>query len=101
MMSRPRPRLIGRLLLCLALLFAQQAAIAHAFTHIVVKQSATLVTDSCADCLAHAQFFSALGSAQRAFAQTKPSPQDLALPATPHACIVTVSMFQPRAPPAA
>ena len=101
MMSRPRPRLIGRLLLCLALLFAQQAAIAHAFTHIVVKQSATLVTDSCADCLAHAQFFSALASAQRAFARTTPSPQDLALPATPHACIVTVSMFQPRAPPTA
>ena len=101
MMSRPRPRLIGRLLLCLALLFAQQAAIAHAFTHFTAKKSATLVADSCADCLAHAQFFSALGSVQRAFAQTTPSPLDLALPATPHACIVTVCMFQPRAPPAA
>ena len=101
MISRPRPRLIGRLLLCLALLFAQQAAISHTFSHARVKQAGTLVTDSCADCLAHAQFFSALGSAQRVFAEARPSPRELIMPATPHACIVTVSMFQPRAPPTA
>ena len=93
--------MMSRLLLCLALLFAQQTAISHTYSHAPVKQAGMPVADSCADCLAHAQFFSALGSTQSSFATATPSPRDVSLPATPHQCIVTVCMFQPRAPPQA
>jgi hypothetical protein len=105
-------RLVGRLLLSLLLLLSQQMAMAHNISHLLGASSAapevagklskSLVRhQTCADCLAYAQFFSALGSAQRTVAAAEPGPLRLAVPVTPENCIVTECMFQSRAPPQA
>ena len=105
-------RLIGRLLLAFALLWSQQAARSHTLSHLLQSGPATtdaagkpakslLKDQSCAECLAHAQFFSALGSAQRSLVATKPALLRLVVLATPNDCILTVCMFQSRAPPQA
>jgi hypothetical protein len=105
-------RLIGRLLLSLVLLSSQQMAMAHNILHLLGARSLTsegagnpskslLKHQTCADCLAYAQFFSALGSAQRTVAAVNPVTLRLAVPVTPENCIVTVCVFQSRAPPQA
>ena len=105
-------RLISRLLLAFALLWSQQAVLSHTVSHLVQANRAkadapgkpvkSLLTDqSCAECLAHAQFFSALGSAPRSLATSKPVMRPIVVLATPDDCIVTVCVFQPRAPPQA
>jgi hypothetical protein len=103
-------RLLGRLLLSLTLLWSQQAAFSHTLSHLVQasstaggapgKSSTSRLKDlSCADCFTHAQFFSALGSAHRSLETDKPAPLRAVVPATPENCIMTVCMFQSRAPP--
>jgi hypothetical protein len=105
-------RLIRRLLLVFALLWSQQAALSHTVSHLLQESRATtdaagkpakslFKDESCSKCLAHAQFFSTLGSAQRPLVATKPAPLRLFAPATPDDCIITVCMFQSRAPPQA
>jgi hypothetical protein len=105
-------RLIGRLLLSLVLLSSQQMAVAHNISHflgassvtpkVAGKPSKSLVKhQTCADCLAYAQLFFALGSAPHTVATTEPGWWRPAVPVTPENCIVTVCMFQSRAPPQA
>jgi hypothetical protein len=105
-------RLMGRLLLSLVLLWSQQIAMAHSISHLLRERSVTPAAagkpskplvkhQACAECLAYAQFFSALGSAQRTVAVAEPDPLRLVVPVTPENCIVTVCMFQSRAPPQA
>lgn len=105
-------RLISRLLLAFALLWSQQAVLSHTVSHLLQANRATtdapgkplksLLTDeSCAECLAHAQFFSALGSAHPSLATSKPVMRPIVVLATLDDCIVTVCVFQPRAPPQA
>jgi hypothetical protein len=105
-------RLIGRLLLSLVLLWSQQMAMAHNISHLLQASSVTpevagkpskplVKHQTCADCLAYAQFFSALGSALRTVAAAEPSKLRLTVPVTPENCIVTECMFQSRAPPQA
>lgn len=105
-------RLIGRLLLSLVLLSSQQMAMAHNILHVLGASNLTskvagnpskslLKHQTCADCLAYAQFFSALGSFQRRVAAAEPAQLLLAMPVTPENCIVTVCMFKSRAPPQA
>lgn len=112
MVSPMSRRLIGRLLLSFALLWSQQAALAHTLSHLLQADRAasstsgrpakSLVTErSCADCLGHAQFFSALGSAQRSMAVDKSVPLILVVPATQDDCGMTMCVFQARAPPPA
>lgn len=105
MMLKGMPRrLIGRLLLSLALLWVQQAALSHTLSHAhrARAPAKALVADqACADCLAYAQFFSALGSSQALQAAVRPAAPRLVLPATPERCLNTECMFQPRAPPQA
>jgi hypothetical protein len=95
-------RLIGRLLLSLALLWAQQAALSHTLSHGLHARAASksLAADQvCGDCLAYAQFFSALGTSQRLPTAARPAILRLVLPATPDRCLTTECMFEPRAPP--
>lgn len=105
-------RLIGRLLLAFALLWSQQAALSHTLSHLLKASRATsdaagkpakplLKDPSCAQCLAHAQFFSALGNTQRSLVAVKPVSLRLVVPTTPDDCMMTVCMFQSRAPPQA
>jgi hypothetical protein len=105
MMLRATPRrLIGRLLLSLALLWAQQAALSHTLAHALHAQapSKSLAADrACGDCLAYAQFFSALGTSHTLQAAVRPTALRLVLPATPERCVYTECMFEPRAPPQA
>jgi hypothetical protein len=106
--------LIGRLLLAFALLWSQQAALSHSLSHLVKVQANRAVINaggkpvkshlkdqSCAECLSHAQYFAALGSANRSAAAVIPVSLRLVLSVTPDACIVTECMFQSRAPPPA
>jgi hypothetical protein len=103
MMSTGTPRrLIGRLLLSLALLWAQQAALSHTLSHAHHARTASkslAAEQACSDCLAYAQFFSALGTPQRLQTAAHPAVLRLELPATPDCCLSTESMFEPRAPP--
>ncbi|SHH19608.1 hypothetical protein [Massilia sp. CF038] len=96
-------RVIRRLLLAFVLLWSQHAAFAHAVTHFSpVQRTATkaLLQDlGCADCLAHAQFSSALASPSRELAATNPVPLAVLTPATQTRCLSTVCVFQSRAPP--
>lgn len=114
MMLRSTPRrFIGRLLLSLALLWAQQAALSHTLSHTLSHAlhaasgvgrapSKSLAADQvCGDCLSYAQFFSALGNQQRPPAMMRPAALRLVMPATPESCRFTTCMFQPRAPPPA
>jgi len=105
MMLRGTPRrLMGRLLLSLALLWAQQAALSHTLSHALGAQapSKSLAADRvCGDCLTYVQFFSALGTSQLLPAAERPAALRLDLPATPERCLYTECMFQPRGPPQA
>lgn len=104
-------RLICRLVLAFALLWSQQAALSHAISHAqtasrapatAFKPGKPLLKDrACLDCLAHAQLFSALAGAERALGAVKPALLPLDVPGTADACLLTVCMFQSRAPPAA
>lgn len=106
--STPR-RFIGRLLLSLALLWAQQAALSHTLSHALHAASGagratskSLAADQlCGDCLSYAQFFSALGNKQRPPATARPAALRLVIPLTPESCRFTTCVFQPRAPPLA
>ncbi|HEY0062833.1 MAG TPA: hypothetical protein VGC21_11975 [Telluria sp.] len=96
-------RVLRRLMLCFVLLWSQHAALAHTVTHFSPVQStatkALLQDLGCADCLAHAQFSSALASPLQALAATIPVPLAILSPATQSCCITTDCVFQSRAPP--
>lgn len=104
-MSAVSRRLLGRLLLAFALLWSQQAAIAHAIGHLPKHSRAaskSLLPDpGCVDCLAYAQLCSAVGIAAHALAlgtYTAPLPGALI---TDERCLQTEPVFEPRAPPPA
>lgn len=110
MKSRATPRrFIGRLLLSLALLWAQQAALTHTLSHVAhadagagpAPSKSLFAGQVCGDCLAYAQFFSAVGNPQRPQTTARPAALRLPMPATAESCRYTEWMFQPRAPPQA
>lgn len=113
MISRRTPRrMIGPVLLSLALLWAQQAAISHALAHPPQPPRATCAgsetpskaqfeAHACGDCLAYDQLFWAPGHRHQPLAFGAPGASPLFMPVTPDGCIATVCAYQPRAPPPA
>lgn len=107
-------RSIFRVLLSLLLLVSQQMAFAHVVTHwnAQVSASAEVQKDdglskafakdqSCGQCLAFAQFASAIGNSPRAFVPPDQASGAVFPGAERAVCARTVCVFDSRAPPAA
>lgn len=108
--SRMSLSLIGRVLLAFSLLWSQQAALSHSVSHLVKAGRAQTtavrkatkplqLVPSCAECFAHAQFFSVMGSRLFFSAMKKSARLRLVFLAACNNCILKAFGFQPRAPP--
>jgi hypothetical protein len=118
--SHRMPRSLVHVLLSLLLLFSQQLAQVHGYSHVdevrealeqqsVAEQAQQrggklpkpLLHQLCSHCAAGAQLAFALPVSIYLFLPVKPAFALFALPRTPAVCLLTVCAFQPRGPPQA